>query len=266
MTIIARLAGIEQTIAAALAATTAPGITAVELAERAGIAPDDWQRDVLTSAAPRLILNASRQSGKSTIVALLALHTAISQPGSLVLLVSPSLRQSSELFRRVLDAYRVVAPDSPADAETLLRLELVNGSRVLSLPGKESTLRGFSSVALLVVDEASRVSDDTFNALKPMLAVSGGRLAVLSTPFGRRGFFHREWTEGDGWERYEVPATACPRIPASFLEQERASLLAWNYAQEYCCSFEAAEGAVFGLDDIQAALSPEVTPLWGIAS
>jgi hypothetical protein len=56
------------------------------------------------------------------------------------------------------------------------------------------------------VDEASRVPDELYFAVRPMLAVSGGALMMLTTPYGKRGIFYEEWTSGHGWARYEVPA------------------------------------------------------------
>src|SRR5439155_13911574 len=74
-----------------------------------GLPPDAWQRDLLRSSAQRMLLLASRQSGKSQTCACLALHTAVYWPERLVLLLSPSLRQSQELFKKVVDAYRLLA-------------------------------------------------------------------------------------------------------------------------------------------------------------
>ena len=59
------------------------------------MALDPWQRDVLLSAAPRLLLNATRQSGKSTAAGLKAAWTVLQ--GGLAVVVSPSLRQSGFL-------------------------------------------------------------------------------------------------------------------------------------------------------------------------
>lgn len=67
-----------------------------------GFQPDPWQTEVLESTAKKILLNCSRQSGKSSVSAISSLHTAPFQPGSLVLMVSPSLRQSSELFKKFL--------------------------------------------------------------------------------------------------------------------------------------------------------------------
>ena len=152
--------------------------------EALGFEPDPWQASVLDSNAKKVMLCCSRQSGKSSVSAISALHQAVFMPGSLVLMVSPSLRQSSELFRKFL-SYLELLPDMPVRNEnTKLSIMLDNNSRVVSLPGSEGTIRGYSSVSLLLIDEAARVVDDLYFAVKPMLAISRGRMLALSSPFG----------------------------------------------------------------------------------
>ena len=242
-----------------LANDLALALDPVTFAEEAGINPDRWQRGVLRSAAPRLLLNCCRQSGKSTTTALLALHTAVYEPKSLTLLLSPGERQSKELLRKVIDTYRVLDRPIKADAENKLELELSNGSRIVALPGNEGTIRGFSGVRLLVVDEASRVSDTLMAAVRPMLAVSGGRLLALSTPFGARGWWWNAWANGGAtYERVEITALQCPRISADFLEEERRELGEWWYLQEYMCQFMDAQSSAFRREDIDRAFDSEV--------
>jgi len=181
-----------------------------------------------------------------------------------VLLLSPSLRQSGELFRKVIEAHRALGDVEPPEAESALRLELKNGARIVSLPGTEQTTRGFSNVSLLVVDEAARVDDDTFHAMSPVLAVSGGRLLALSTPYGSRGWWWQAWTQGgDAWQRVRITAQDCPRIPSAFLAQERENMPEWFYQQEYLCQFSDAEGQLFSSELIRQALSDDVKPLFG---
>jgi hypothetical protein len=237
----------------------------VAFAEELGIVPDPWQRDLLGSSADRVLLNCSRQSGKSTMSAVIALHRALYHPGSLILCLAPALRQSQELFGKIAGFYRNLGRPVAPQGERKLSLELENGSRIITLPGSEKTIRGFSGVGLLLVDEASRVADELYFAVRPMLAVSGGSLMVLTTPYGKRGVFFEEWTGGHGWDRYEVPARECPRISREFLEEERAALPGWVYRQEYECSFEETEDAVFTTEMIDGAISPQVTPLFGAA-
>ena len=227
----------------------------------AGLEPDPWQQAVLRSDASRLLLLASRQAGKSSVAAALALQTALLRPRSPVLLLSPSLRQSGELYRKVVDLFGALGRPMGVTAESALRLELANGSRVVSLPGDEKNIRGFSGVALLVIDEAARVEDALYCSVRPMLAVSQGRLAALSTPFGKRGWFHDEWHGAGDWQRVKITAEQCPRIPPQFLSEERRALGERWYRQEYLCGFEDTVDAVFAWADIQAALSDEVRPL-----
>lgn len=238
---------------------------AVLMANRAGISPDDWQADLLRSDAGQMILNCSRQAGKSTISSVLANHEALYKDDSLILLLSPSLRQSQELFRKVKDGYTELAsPLLPSVIEeSNLRTEFENGSRIIALPGKEATIRGFSGVSLLIVDEASRVPDELYQAIRPMLAVSGGRIALLSTPFGRRGFFFEEWENGGkDWQRVKITAYQCPRISREWLERERKLIGDWWFRQEYLCEFVETDDQVFSFEDIHAAIDPNLEPLF----
>jgi hypothetical protein len=147
--------------------------------------------------------------------------------------------------------------------ESALSMEMSNGSRIVSLPGDEETVRGYSGVAVLIVDEAARVPDALYCAVRPMLAVSGGRLVCLSTPFGKRGFFFEEWHGPGAWERVRITAHECPRISREFLAEEERALGPRWYRQEYLCSFEDIIDAVFSWEDIQAAASDDVPPLFG---
>jgi len=223
--------------------------------------PDDWQADVLTSTANRLLLNITRQGGKSTTAALLALHVATYQPGSLILMVSPSLRQSGELFRKFRDFFEQLPNRPKLREDNKLSVTLENGTRVVSLPGSEQTIRGFSSVDLLIEDEAARVADDLFYATRPMLAVSGGRHVLMSTPFGKRGHFWQCWNSGD-WENIKIRADECPRITAEFLEQEQQVLGNWWYSQEYNCEFLDSQNAIFTFDLLNRAR--EEVSVWNL--
>ncbi len=235
----------------------------VAFARALGVEPDTWQERLLRNASQRTLLNCSRQSGKSTMGGVIALHRALYHPGSLILCLAPALRQSQELFAKIAGFYRDLGrPVSPL-AERKLSLELENGSRIVTLPGSEKTVRGFSGAALLIVDEAARVDDALYFAVRPMLAVSSGALIMLSTPAGKRGAFHQEWTEGVGWQRFEIPWSVVPRIPPSFIEEERRSLPARIFRQEYECSFEHVEDAVFAYELVEQAITPDVAPLFG---
>jgi len=249
-----------------LATDLALALDPVLLAAQTGMDCDKWQRDVLRSTARRMLLNVTRQGGKSTTTAVLALHTALYEPGSLSLVLSPGERQSMEFLRKVMGLYRALGRPVPSEAENKLALELENGSRIVALPGVEGTIRGYSGVRLLVVDEASRVADSLMAAVRPMLAVSGGRLIALSTPYGARGWWYEAWTAGGTtWERVKVTALDCPRITPAFLAEERRELGDWWYLQEYMCEFMDAQTVAFRREDIDRAFNAEVQ-VWDLLS
>jgi hypothetical protein len=225
--------------------------------------PDPWQADVLMSSHPRILLNCARQAGKSTVSALLGVHRAIYYPESLILMVAPSERQSGELFR-ISMGFLSQLPDPPKlEEDNKTSCQLKNASRLVSVPGSEKTIRGFSGVDLLIVDEAARVLDETFTAISLMIATSGGRLIYMSTPAGKRGRFYQEWVDGGlDWFRFEIPASECKRITPLFLEQEMRSLGTFSFEQEFFCKFHEAEDSVFRLSDLLAAFTDDIEPLY----
>ena len=232
------------------------------LAKDCGIDPDPVQAKLLTSTSRKVLVNACRQFGKSSVTGLVALHEALYHAPAMIILISPSQQQSQEIYRKV-HGYWERLPGAPAaDQELLTRMQLSNGSRIISLPGSERTVRGYSAATLIVIDEASRVPDDLVAAVRPMLATTNGRLAVLSTPSGKRGFFHETWTQGEGWERFRVTGEECPRISKEFLEEQRQELGPLKYAQEFGCEFVDAETSVFNSDLIQKALTNDFKPFF----
>jgi len=227
-----------------------------------GLTPDAAQSQVLRTKSKRGLLNCTRQWGKSTITAAMAVHQAVTVGSSLTLVVSPSARQTGEFMRKTADFARRLRIRPKRDGDNEMSLEFRNGARIVGLPGSEATARGFSAVSLLLVDEAARVSDDLYRALRPMLAVSAGTLWLMSTPFGKRGFFYDVWERGGAeWVRVRVPATECPRISRRFLEEERAAMGERWYRQEYLCEFVDPASGIFERDLVEGAVTSEVEPL-----
>lgn len=230
--------------------------------ERLGFVPDQWQRDLLRSRKPSIICNCSRQVGKSTTTAALALHQALFDPG-LILLVSPSMRQTRELFAKVSEFLKRLQPAEELVEDNRLSCQLANGARIVSLPGDSGTVRGFSAPKLIIEDEAAFVSDDLHQALRPMRAVSQGRLILLSSPNGRRGHFFSTWTEGGPeWDRFSVTIHDCPRVTPEWIATEKASTPAHRWAAEFECQFTDTSDALFSFDLVNDAFTDDVEPLF----
>lgn len=151
--------------------------------------------------------------------------------------------------------------------DSVLSMELENGSRIISLPGTPDTIVGYSAIDLLIMDEASRIPDDLYRSVRPMLAVSrnkgSGKLVALSTPFGKRGWFYEEHKrcmeaanrgEPPPWDVITITADQCPRIDSKFLEEERQSIGERWFMQEYFVNFVDTIDSVFSAADIAASV------------
>jgi hypothetical protein len=228
-----------------------------------GLELDPWQQNVISSESLRQILNCSRQAGKSTTASVLALYEALYVPNSLTILISPTLRQSGELFKKVLTLKNDLPFTPNLLEDNKLSLWVQGGGRVVSLPGSEDTIRGFRGASLVIEDEASRVDDALHSAVRPMMAtVENAKYICMSTPRGKVGHFYDLWQAGE-WERTKVTAYDVPRISKEFLEEEKAFMPTWVFNQEYMGEFSDMVDGAFSYDDVHGALSDEVKPLFG---
>jgi len=83
-------------------------------------------------------------------------------------------------------------------------------------------------------------------------------MIVLTTPYGRRGWFYEAWEFGKGWERTTITARDCPHITEEFLEEERAGMSEWQFRAEYLCEFTDTEEAFFSSDLIDAMVDNSI--------
>ena len=224
--------------------------------------PDPWQRELLIEKRRNSILNCSRQVGKSTTSSILALHFALYRPGSTVILISPSQRQSLELYDKVYQTFQDLPHRPKTSEESASSLGIEGGGRVISLPASEATIRGYSAVSLIIEDEAARVPDELNAAVKPMLAVSQGRHILMSSPDKKSGHFYEIWRDEityPDWQRIAVPATACPRITQKFLDAEQRELGTRVFRREYMCEFlDEGEFPLFMRDWFKGKMVKEV--------
>lgn len=159
------------------------------------------------------------------------------------------------------------------DAQTMIELE--NGSRIISLPAKSQATVGYSA-DLLILDEAKIIPDDLYRSVRPMLATTGGRMILLSTPLGQRGFFWEAYKQCEEARQRGEPAPYrvfkrtcwdCPRADREFLENERRMIGDHWFRQEYLVEFLSPTGAVFRHEDVERTLQSTEQPYqvpWGV--
>lgn len=230
--------------------TAKPDVWAHEVIEPAmDIRLDAWQVDFLKDRSKTILLNCHRQSGKSFMTALKTLHTILFKDGSLVVLFSPTQKQSNELFRKIRNLIHMIPGyERMLRIDNITSLELSNGSRVESLPATNWTVRGYTA-DLVVIDEAAGVDDRLYAAVSPMVLERDGQFVQMSTPHGKIGRFWDDYNR-DHWKKYEIKASENPRMRhpryLDSLSRQREELGTRIYEQEYECKFLGdQEGSIF---------------------
>ena len=263
--------------------------------ESCGFHPHPWQKDVLEDRSSFKIINGARQSGKSTIIAVVPAHKAKFRKGSLSLVIAPTRAQASEDIAKI----KSFIMDDPTYPELVKcsssEIELANGSRIIVVTATDKAARGYSAPDVIVVDEASRVLKTVYtSAILPMQTASPEdfELILISTPFGKSGFFWDCWND-DLYHRYMVkaPWSVDERMPMRLFvapeeerfrdscqkdgihgyyspqhrnEKQQLAILRQQgtliYQQEFLCEFVDRNDAVFRQANLDRAFFPEENP------
>lgn len=233
-------------------------LTARELFIHAhGEQPLEWQEDYLKETRDAVVLKG-RQVGASTAGSVIAIRRARYYPGSLVIIVSPSLKQSTEVKERSKNGLLALGEHLVRDSSSVL--ELTNRSRIMSLPGSAKSVRGWSA-DLLIIDEAAFLEEETFVAARATTAATGGRTIVQSTPMGPFGSFYELWMDPDPrWAKFRVRSDEVDTIDPAFLAREKATMTAEKYTQEYEADFTNPGLGLIDPDRLRELTGDEPSP------
>lgn len=223
-----------------------------------GWLPHPFQARILRSPrGSRWHVKVARQHGKTESAAALLAHAAVFWPGSTSVVIAPTQRQAAEAVRRcrrmLLKARAALATDNA------FTIEVHEGGRIVALPGADdSAVRGLSieNGGIALIDEASRVSDELFRAVTPMLArhADTARLIAISTPWIKGGFFYElDRAQDEGWSYIAVRASEAGIVPPAFLAAERRVLGERAFMREYELEYDSTESLFFDRDAIAAA-------------
>ena len=225
---------------------------------------EPWQVDVI-GAKGNVVVRSGRQAGKSTAISIKAGDYAMKNPKKEVLIIAAVERQAFLLFDKVLnyilgvDKYFI---KKGKDRPTKSRIKLTNGSVIRCLPTGLSGMgiRGFT-IDLLIADEAAFIPEEVWTAVTPMLAITKGKIILLSTPFGRQGYFYRAYTDPN-FQTFHVSAEDCPRKDDKFLAQEKERMTELQYAQEYLGEFVDELRQFFPSDLIRKTMTLTKRPIF----
>lgn len=217
-----------------------------------------WQLEVVSNLEQNWkgyihVVKSRRQIGKSTLLQLLLIRTAIERNKTVSMSLSPTLEQARKLYRSIKN---ILQPTKIYRRHNDLQLvvELRNGSEIYFKSAEQrDALRGFTCTGIMVVDEAAYINDDVFYDCLPWVNVSQAPVVIVSTPYHKAGFFYTLYTKGleNGskvlsydWasSRYDTSDL----LPPEKLEEYRKSMPIQKYRTEYLGEFLDAEGGVFG--------------------
>jgi len=198
--------------------------------------PSEKQTEVLDIDAKYLILCCNRQWGKTTTIALKALHRAITIPDQTIVIISRTKLQAGILIDRACTYAVRLGHKIRRALGHQFSLQLPNGSKIFAVPHTTDTSVG-NTANVLIVDEAALVKDQVYFSVSPFVARTHGAIWLMSTPRRPAGFFHNIWTNGDQrWHRIFSTVKDCPDIDPDFLEMQK-KIDEIKYRQDFDCEF-----------------------------
>lgn len=228
-----------------------------------GVEPFDYQKEFLDDPADRKCFVAGRQVGKSRVASWMALHHALTHPHSTTLITADALRQSSELFNQILS--EIEQADGVADwgieRQTQTIIEFDNGSRIICVPTGRSgnKIRGYTA-EMIIVDEAAFIDDQIFeDTLEPMLFATDGTMVLLSTPYGKSGYFYEKADDpSSAFSTTHATSYDNPAIDDEKIEQFKEGKTQVTIDQEVYGKFSENANAFFPTSLVKSVTSTHV--------
>ena len=213
------------------------------------------QAEVLNHHAHRLILCCPRQWGKSTIVAIKALHYALNNPKSEILVLSDSEDHAGIIVEKIgAYAAAIEIPRRRAHGKRY-SLELPNGSRIFAVAHNYSSGVGYTA-NIVIVDEAALVEDQVLSYVSRVLTRTNGRLWLIGTPRGQTGLFYAIWHDKSlNWHRVKATIEDAPYADAAFISEQK-SLFPGSFRQDFYCEFVQPPGRLLSRDRIAKNVDP----------
>lgn len=225
-----------------------------------GWEPRSFQKKFMKSEKRRVIVVTSRQVGKSEVTAVKAVWKAWLFPNQFILVLSPTIRQSQELFKKIkrnVTSKTVIYEDVIRMTQT--EIEFSNGSIIKVIPGRETSVRGFTA-DVVIIDEAAYVDEAVIGAVEPVIAVRRGQLIMISTPGPPRGYFYNVWVNGDEkiWEKIKATFEEANYDP-EFVENYRRTHTEVEFKREILGLFADDEGSsLFTMEYVESVMSDEI--------
>ena len=221
--------------------------------------PSKLQAEILDYTGDRLILCCARQWGKSTIIAIKALHQAVHNPNTTTIILSRSKPQAGIILQRIranAAALGLTVKRHPGQDHSIA---LPNGSAIFAIAHNAETAVGYTANTL-IVDEAAVVKDDTFAAALPSIARTNGKLWMLSTPNGQTGTFYTLWHDEmlSHWHRVKATVDDVDYANKEIIDLQ-LRLYPAKAKQDFYCEFVQPAGRLVSVELFKNFVDPTRT-------
>ncbi|MGI8804343.1 MAG: terminase large subunit domain-containing protein [Thermoleophilaceae bacterium] len=197
----------------------------------------------------------ARRTGGTVLAETLAIHTAFSNRGCRVLILSAT----QDAARRLTESIALTLNANPDTRGALVddfatRVRLANGSEIISLPASQRQVRGYGARVLLVIlDEAGFMPSELWTAAHYTALderANGSRILMLGTPWGgAEHFFRRAFAAGEEGDpdhsSHHWTYEANPLLDRAYLERQRERVSPVEYAAEVLGEWSDAVGSLF---------------------
>lgn len=201
-------------------------------------------------AYDRILLIAGRQGGKTRIATLMCI-IELTMPGVYGWITAPTYRDLEDFvepaFFKQIPQEWVDKGDWSASSRTLT---LPNGSLVSfrSLENPE-TMRG-PTLDFAMFDETAKMAKRAWEAGSPALSIKHGLAIFSTTPAGEDWVYDDLWGAAEkgvpGWYATRYKSIDNPVMSKTYIQQQRESMSAEMFAQEYEADFVTFKGAIYG--------------------
>ena len=168
-----------------------------------GATADPWQRDALNtlSKSARLAIRSGHGVGKTCLEAWCVLWFLFTRPDARVVMTAPTIRQLYDILMAELSKWlkRSELLEELFEwqkTKVIFKATPENYYAVARTAAKPENLQGFHAEHLLfILDEASGIGDDIFEAVEGALTGTDNKLLMCGNPTRNSGFFYRAFHE-----------------------------------------------------------------------
>ncbi|MGV3771994.1 MAG: terminase large subunit domain-containing protein [Verrucomicrobiales bacterium] len=215
----------------------------------------------------------ARQTGKDHTCAAEAVFDCQIHPGTMWVILACGERQALESLEKARTWARLCDLEvadfqlSRSGTEALLKTGSItwsNGSRLLALPAKPETMRGYSANLILTEFAFHEQAEEIWRAIYPSISnpLRGGKkaLRIISTPNGKGNKFYDLWqSKGYSKHRLTINEAVAHGLPLDLKELREGLNDPEAWAQEYQCEFMDTTSVLLPYEVISRCESSEAT-------